>query len=66
MKKLESLQQETEEVLDHYGVSDTTFKRGIEFNTNKFIKGQMEKAYELGKKKGWDEVAEEIPPKDNL
>lgn len=50
MKKLESLQQETEEILNHYGVSDTTFKRGVEFNTNKFIKDQLKKAYELGKK----------------
>lgn len=66
MKKLEILQEETEEVFDHYGISSTTFKRGLEFDTNKFIKGQIEKAYELGRKKGWDEAAEEIPPKSNL
>ena len=49
MKKLENLQEETEAVFDHYGVSDTTFKRGLEFDTNKFIKDQMKKAYDLGK-----------------
>ena len=49
MKKLENLQEETEAVFDHYGISSTTFKRGLEFDTNKFIKEQMKKAYELGK-----------------